>query len=126
MGKGLKRDRSGNCDSCRIYNQDYTRLSIADWIHVDEVLQRMAARNTVWYCFDGFIPNVGGQMPISQLRDKTAQDIYIKNVVARLAAYWNMTWNIAFQWCEFLSAARILEIADFVKSIDPLLRDGPS
>ena len=30
-----------------------------------------------------------------------------------------MTWNITIEWCEFLSAARILEVADFVKSIDP-------
>jgi hypothetical protein len=101
-----------------IVGGDYTRLDVAAWRHVDEVLRRMEARRTVWYNFDGFVPNVGGEMG-AQRGDFTAQACYVRNAVARLAPYWNVIWNIAFEWSEFLSPAEVARLADYTRSLDP-------
>lgn len=101
-----------------IHNNDYTQLDLRRWRHVDEVLRRLESHDAVWFNFDGFVPNVGGEMG-RQRADFAAQKVYIRNVVARLAPYWNVTWNIAFEWHEFMSAADVRRLVDFTKQIDP-------
>jgi CubicO group peptidase (beta-lactamase class C family) len=101
-----------------IYDEDYTRLDLRSWRHVDEVLQRLESHDAVWFNFDGFVPNVGGDMG-QQRADFDAQKVYIRNVAARLAPYWNVTWNIAFEWQEFMSADEVQRLVDFTKQIDP-------
>ena len=94
-----------------VLDGDYMRLDLASWKHVDEVLERLASRGTIWYNFDGFIPNVGSGMNGEQREDFEAQKVYIRNVVARLAPNWNVTWNIVFEWWEFLSVDQIQQLA---------------
>ena len=101
-----------------IQDGDYTRLGLRSWRHVDEVVERLESRGVVWFNFDGFVPNVGGEMG-RQRTDFETQKVYIRNVVARLAPYWNITWNIAFEWREFLSAEQVRRLVDFTKKIDP-------
>ena len=101
---------------------DYTKLNIAAWQHVDEVLQRLESCGAVWFNFDGFVPNVGGDMG-PQLLDFEAQKTYTRNVVARLGPYWNIIWNIAFEWdepqCFGDNPAAVSRLADYIKTIDP-------
>jgi Putative collagen-binding domain of a collagenase len=42
----------------------------------------------------------------------------VRNVVARLAPYWNVVWNVAFEWQEFLSAGDVARISDLVRGLD--------
>lgn len=101
-----------------IYDKDYTQLDLRSWRHVEQVLQCLESHNAIWFNFDGFVPNVGGDMG-QQRTDFKAQKIYARNIVARLAPYWNVTWNVAFEWQEFMSADEVRRLADFIKSIDP-------
>jgi hypothetical protein len=98
-----------------VLDGDVTRLNLAAWRHADAVLTQMASRRAIWYNFDGFIPNVGGDRPHSII----AEQILLRNWIARLAPYWNVTWNIAFEWAEFMRARQVHRIARYVKSIDP-------
>jgi hypothetical protein len=75
---------------CPIHKGDYTKLDIASWKHVDEVLKKVEESDTVWFNLDGFVPNVGAEMG-AQRGDFAAQQIYMRNAVARLAPYWNVT-----------------------------------
>jgi hypothetical protein len=121
QGRLLEKNRWNNIEYngfYPIYDHDYTRLDLRSWRHVDEVLQRLETHDAVWFNFDGFVPNVGGDMG-RQRADFEAQKIYIRNVVARLAPYWNVTWNIAFEWREFMSADNVRQLVDFTKQIDP-------
>jgi hypothetical protein len=97
---------------------DFTRPDVAAWRHVDEVLGRLESRGAYWFNFDGFVPNVGGTMG-AQRTDSEAQKVYIRNAVARLAPYWNVTWNVAFEWAEFLSPAQVRQVARYTKALDP-------
>jgi hypothetical protein len=101
-----------------IVGSDYTRLDVAAWRHVDEVLGRLESRGAYWFNFDGFVPNVGGTMG-DRRTDSEAQKVYIRDALARLAPYWNVTWNIAFEWAEFLSPAQVRQIARYTKELDP-------
>jgi Domain of unknown function (DUF5060)/Protein of unknown function (DUF4038) len=98
---------------------DYTVLDLKTWRHVDEALNELEKRGVVWFNFDGFVPNVGGTMSNKQRLDFDAQKIYVRNAVARLAPYWNVTWNIAFEWHEFMKAEQVAQLADYVHAIDP-------
>jgi hypothetical protein len=121
QGKLLRKNRWNNIDYNGFYpihGKDYTRLDLRSWRHVDEVLQHLESHGVVWFNFDGFVPNVGGEMG-PQRTDFEAQKVYIRNVVARLAPYWNVIWNIAFEWREFMSAEQVRRLVDFTKKIDP-------
>lgn len=121
QGQLLENNRWNNIEYNGFYpiqDRDYTLLDLRSWRHVDEVLQHLESHGAVWFNFDGFVPNVGGEMG-GQRTDFGAQKVYIRNVVARLAPYWNITWNIAFEWREFLSAEQVRRLVDFTKKIDP-------
>lgn len=98
---------------------DYTMLDLGSWRHVDEVLDELEKHGVFWFNFDGFVPNVGGTMSSTQRLDFEAQKIYVRNALARLAPYWNATWNIAFEWNEFMKAEQVAQLVDYVHSIDP-------
>lgn len=98
---------------------DYTVLDLASWRHVDEVLDELEKRGVIWFNFDGFVPNVGGTMSNMQRLNFDAQKVYVRNAVARLAPYWNVTWNIAFEWNEFMKAEQVAQLVDYVHTIDP-------
>jgi hypothetical protein len=94
-----------------------TVLDIAAWKHVDEVLQYLESKGTIWYNFDGFIinPQCGGHRP----GNATEETVMIRNWVARLAPYWNIVWNIAFEWAEWMSATEVNRIGNQIKAMDP-------
>jgi hypothetical protein len=102
-----------------IHGGDYTVLDLGSWRHVDEVLGELEKRSVIWFNFDGFVPNVGGTMSSGQRLDFDGQRAYIRNAVARLAPYWNVTWNIAFEWHEFMKADQVAQLVDYVRTIDP-------
>lgn len=121
QGRLLAKNRWNNIEYNGFYpiqGKDYTRLGLSSWRHVDEVLEHLESHDVVWFNFDGFVPNVGGDMG-QQRADFDAQKVYIRNVVSRLAPYWNVTWNIAFEWQEFMSAEEVRQLVDFTKRIDP-------
>jgi len=101
---------------------DYTKLNLVAWRHVDKVLERLESHETVWWNFDGFVPNVGGDMG-AQMLNFEAQKVYARNVVARIGPYWNVIWNIAFEWdeqrCFGNNPAAVKRLAEYIKSIDP-------
>jgi hypothetical protein len=80
--------------------------------------EKLETRNTVWFNFDGFVPNVGGDMGAART-NLEAQQVHIRNSVARLAPYWNVVWNIAFEWQEFLSTRDVARIGDELRRLDP-------
>ncbi len=92
-----------------------TRLDLASWRHVDEVLEHLESLGVVWFNFDGFIANEGGERPGNQ----TEEQVLLRNWIARLAPYWNVTWNVAFEWGEFMSSSDVNRVANYVDSIDP-------
>lgn len=102
-----------------IRDGDYTILDLRPWRHVDEVLSELERHGVIWFNFDGFVPNVGGTMSNMQRVDFDLQKIYVRNVIARLASYWNVTWNIAFEWNEFMEAEQVAQLVDYVHTIDP-------
>lgn len=121
QGPLLKQHRWNNLPDNGFYpivHGDYTRLDVAAWKHVDAVLRELEARNTVWFNFDGFVPNVGGDMGATRT-NFDAQRVYLRNTVARLAPYWNVIWNVAFEWQEFLSVRDVARIVDEVRWLDP-------
>jgi len=101
-----------------LYQNKVTQLDLKAWHHVDEVVSRMAAHRTIWYNFDGFIPNVGGDF-VRNADWETELKVMIKNWVARLAPYWNVTWNVAFEWHEFWSDKNVNRVGDYVMQLDP-------
>lgn len=102
-----------------ILDGDYTILDLRSWRHVDEVLNVLERYGIIWFNFDGFVPNVGGTMSNKQRVNFDLQKVYVRNVVARLAAYWNVTWNITFEWNEFMDAEQVAQLVDYVHTIDP-------
>jgi hypothetical protein len=102
-----------------IHEGDYTTLDLQSWRHVDEVLNILERYDVFWFNFDGFVPNVGGTMSNMQRIDFDTQKVYVRNAVARLAAYWNVIWNIAFEWNEFMKAEQVARLVDYVHTIDP-------
>jgi hypothetical protein len=102
-----------------ILGGDYTTLDLHSWRHVDEVLNVLEKYGVIWFNFDGFVPNVGGTMSNEQRVNFNLQKVYVRNAVARLAAYWNVTWNIAFEWNEFMEAEQVAQLVDYVHKIDP-------
>jgi len=105
---------------------DITVLDLKAWKRVDQVLQALAQHETIWYSFDGFVvnPQTSGTSFIrDQIADQTKREIMLKNYVARLAPYWNTTWNIAWEWHEpqFWNNDPTVPnlIGTYVKSIDP-------
>jgi hypothetical protein len=105
-----------------IVGEDYKRLSVANWKHAEEVVGYLASKNVLWYDFDGFVPNWGSGMTDAQRKDFEAQKVFARNVVARMAPYWNVVWNMCFEWHEIWGdgqEVKVAQLTDYVKGLDP-------
>ena len=51
--------------------------------------------------------------------DSAAEDLYFKYIIARFAAYENVTWNLALEYEEYRTSSWVTKRAQFVKDRDP-------
>lgn len=99
-------------------NVDWLRPSIRCWSNVDEILSELEARKVVWFNHWGMLGwewSGNGRL----LVPAAARKAVLRYWIARLAPYWNVTWNIAGEWDELLTPAELDELGTFVKEMDP-------
>ncbi|MCI0460125.1 MAG: DUF5060 domain-containing protein [Gemmataceae bacterium] len=98
-------------------NVDYTRPDLRWMRHTDLVLQELEAHQTVWFNHTGFLGFdwAGDKIQVPPAAEKE----WIRYFVARFGPYWNVLWNIAGEWNEFLTLERLDEVGTFVKQLDP-------
>ena len=99
-------------------NVDWQRPSVRCWANVDRVLSELENRQAVWFNHWGMIGwdwSGNGRL----LVPADARKPVLRYWIARLAAYWNVTWNLAGEWDELLTPAEFDELGNFVKHIDP-------
>ncbi len=99
-------------------NVDWLRPSILCWANLDKVLGELEARQTVWFNHWGMIGwdwSGNGRL----LVPLAARKAVLRYWIARLAPYWNVTWNIAGEWDELMKLAEVDELGAFVKQADP-------
>ena len=99
-------------------NVDWLRPSIRCWANVDEILRELEAREVVWFNHWGMIGwdwSGNGRLLVPAPARKPA----LRYWLARLAPYWNVTWNIAGEWDELLTPAELDELGTFLKEMDP-------
>jgi hypothetical protein len=99
-------------------NVDWLRPSIACWANVDQVLQEMEARRVVWFNHWGMIGwdwSGNGRL----LVPSPARQAVLRYWVARLAPYWNTTWNLAGEWDELLTPAEFDDLGVLLRQADP-------
>ena len=85
---------------------------------MDEVLGELEARRVVWFNHWGMIGwdwSGNGRL----LVPPAARKAVLRYWIARLAPYWNITWNIAGEWDELLQPAELDELGKFIKENDP-------
>ncbi|MCI0720488.1 MAG: DUF5060 domain-containing protein, partial [Acidobacteria bacterium] len=99
-------------------NVDWTRPSIACWTNADKVLQELESRNTVWFNHWGMIGYNWANTLILKV-PPTARESCLRYWIARLAPYWNVTWNIAGEWDEIMSLAELDKTGNYIKQLDP-------
>jgi len=94
---------------------DYAKYDLKSWRRIEEELTFLGEQGVVVFLFDGFFG--GNNKPdISKIPNK---EKYIKYVLSRLAPYWNITWNLGFEWQEFLSVQQVVHFASLIKELDP-------
>lgn len=99
-------------------NIDWLRPSIRCWANVDEVLGELEAHKVVWFNHWGMIGwdwSGNGRLLVPAAERKQV----IRYLIARIAPYWNVTWNIAGEWDELLTPAEFDELGIFLKEMDP-------
>ncbi len=99
-------------------NGDWTRPSIACWRNADEVLGELEERKAIWFNHWGMIGwewSGNGKLLVPPAARKPA----LRYWIARLAPWWNVTWNLAGEWDELLTPAELDELGELVKRIDP-------
>jgi hypothetical protein len=99
-------------------NVDWLRPSVACWANVDQVLGKLEAHRTVWFNhweMIGWVWSGNGRL----LGPPAARKPVLRYWIARLAPYWNITWNIAGEWEELLKPAELDELGTFIKEADP-------
>ncbi len=99
-------------------NVDWLRPSVRCWANVDEILGELEARKVVWFNHWGMIGwdwSGNGRL----LVPATARKAVLRYWIARLAPYWNVTWNIAGEWGELLTPAEFDELGTFLQEMDP-------
>jgi len=99
-------------------NADWLRPSIRCWANVDQILSELEARKVVWFNHWGMIGwdwSGNGRL----LVPATARKPVLRYWIARLAPYWNVTWNIAGEWDELLTPAEFDELGTLLKEMDP-------
>ena len=97
---------------------DWLRPSVRCWANVDEILGELEARRVVWFNHWGMLGwEWGGNGRL--LVPPAARKAVLRYWIARLAPYWNVTWNLAGEWDELLTPAEFDELGTFVKEMDP-------
>ena len=99
-------------------NVDWLRPSVRCWANVDQVLGELEARRAVWFNHWGMIGwdwSGNGRL----LVPPAARKAVLRYWIARLAPYWNITWNIAGEWDELLKPAELDDLGTFIKANDP-------
>jgi len=99
-------------------NVDWLRPSVRCWANVDQVLGELEARQAVWFNHWGMIGwdwSGNGRL----LVPPAARKPVLRYWIARLAPYWNITWNIAGEWDELLKRTELDELGAFIKEADP-------
>jgi outer membrane protein assembly factor BamB len=99
-------------------NVDWLRPSIPCWANVDRVLRELEARRVVWFNHWGMIGwdwSGNGRL----LVPPAARKAVLRYWIARLAPYWNLTWNIAGEWDELFTPAEFDQLGTFIKEADP-------
>jgi hypothetical protein len=93
----------------------WNTMDLTSWRKLDRVLQYLQERDIYVYFFDGFFPNIAPRFPDNPIKERA----YLRYALARIGAYWNVTHNIAFEFGEFMPAARLNRIGRYIKEIDP-------
>ncbi len=99
-------------------NVDWLRPNLRCWANVDEVLRELETRHIVWFNHWGMLGwdwSGNGRL----LVPPEARKAVLRYWIARLAPYWNVTWNIAGEWDELLTSAEFDGVGTFLKEIDP-------
>jgi CubicO group peptidase (beta-lactamase class C family) len=99
-------------------NVDWLRPSVRCWANVDKVLGELEAHRVVWFNHWGMVGwdwSGNGRLLVPPASRKPVLRCWI----ARLAPYWNVIWNIAGEWEEFLTPAELDDLGDFIKEMDP-------
>ena len=94
---------------------DYSRYDLKSWRRLEEEMAFLGDEGVVVFLFDGFFG--GNNKPdIERIPNKKK---YIKYVLARLAPFWNITWNLGFEWQEFMPVGQVVTYATSIKALDP-------
>ena len=94
---------------------NYAKYDLKSWRRIEEEVTFLGEQGVVVFLFDGFFG--GNNKPdISKIPNK---EKYIKYVLSRLAPFWNITWNLGFEWQEFLSFHQVVYFASLIKEMDP-------
>lgn len=99
-------------------NVDWMRPSVACWANVDSVLGELEAQGTVWFNHWGMLGwdwSGNGRL----LVPPAAREVVLRYWLARLAPYWNVTWNIAGEWDELLTPAEFDAVGALIREGDP-------
>ena len=83
---------------------DWLRPSVRCWANVDKVLGELEAHHAVWFNHWGMLGwdwSGNGRL----LVPPAARHAVLRYWIARLAPYWNITWNIAGEWDELFKPA---------------------
>jgi uncharacterized protein DUF5060/uncharacterized protein DUF4038 len=99
-------------------NVDWLRPSVACWKNVDRILEELSARKVIWFNHWGMIGwDWSGNGRV--LVPPAARKAVLRAWIARLAASWNITWNLAGEWDELMKPEEFDELGQFVKQNDP-------
>jgi len=82
------------------------------WEGVVEALQARGVIADLWFYSDAsffLVPAAGSKV----------EDLYFKYIIARFAAYSNVTWNLALEYEEYRTSSWVEQRAAFVKDQDP-------
>ena len=96
--------------------QSHDRLDLASWHTLETRLVDLEAKGVIWHDFDGIFPNVAGAL---HQRPQPEQETFVRNYIARLAAYWNVVWQLCFECDEFLTDSQVGMWLQFVERHDP-------
>ncbi|HRY49703.1 MAG TPA: DUF5060 domain-containing protein [Candidatus Paceibacterota bacterium] len=99
-------------------NVDWLRPSVRCWANVDQVLAELETQHAVWFNHWGMLGwdwSGNGRL----LVPPAARKAVLRYWIARLAPYWNITWNIAGEWDELFKPAEFDDVGRFIKAADP-------
>jgi hypothetical protein len=108
-----------NDDGCEVYpwpaRDDKTHFSLSKMRNYEAVIEYMQARGMI---FDWWFYSDDSQslLPAANSSEET---LYFRYIIARFAAYSNITWNLALEFDEYRSNSWVMSRASFVKAEDP-------